>query len=220
MLEQVLLWSINFWTTPIARGAGFLLVNKRIWLIGFQVRMSRLLIQQRTGIRLRQLLAHQPQRAVLQTLSLDILAEDLDLVAAAIANLPLLSEFAIHLGDVRLDKERRAAVLCLKMLAARSSLTSISLSGFWPMGSHDCSEVPSFSPSLRRLKTYLDGDLTTSIVQRCTSLQALSVYVAGPDIPIVPWGAVADLRVSVRYWNEYMPSLIKSQLEESIYYVR
>ncbi|BGP34037.1 hypothetical protein JCM10296v2_005852 [Rhodotorula toruloides] len=172
MLEQILLWSTDFWKTHTAGGLDYLLVNKRIWQIGFAVRMSRLRVESMPDIHLLRFLAYQQQRAVVRTLDLDILAEDLHLMIAAVANLALLSDIQISPGDVEDAEQRRAAAFCLKTLAVHPSLTEIGLFGFQGLQPADCNDLPNFPPSLR-LDLRFHHDLTMLILQRCTSLQAL-----------------------------------------------
>ncbi|BGP26407.1 hypothetical protein JCM10295v2_005360 [Rhodotorula toruloides] len=77
VLEQILLWSIDFWKVPTAGGYEHLLVNKRIWRIGFALHLSRLCIERKTDINLLQLFANQRQSAVVRTLEVETFAEDL-----------------------------------------------------------------------------------------------------------------------------------------------
>ncbi|KAJ8292982.1 hypothetical protein OF846_003703 [Rhodotorula toruloides] len=219
VLEQILLWSTNFWKTPTAGRIDYLLVNKRIWRIGFAVRMSRLCIERKPDVHLRQLSANQQQSAVVRALRVEVSGELLPLMTVAVANLPLLSEVFLSLDvvdDVEGDHQRRAAALCLKTLTQRSSLTEIGTFSFEGLRSEDFSDLPNFPPSLHRLDLQLSDDLTELFLRRCASLQTLSVSYWSSVGTANVWDAAANLHVTFRHWYEFMADLVESQLQQSL----
>lgn len=196
-----------------------LLINKRLFRLGFPVCGAYVNLEDDLEIYLPQLLTNNQQRDCVRTLSLTVWDKhDVGLAAIAVATLPALVDISID--ALHLDVPSRDAVVLLRTLSRCASLAKVSLYGFEDVQPADCSDLSAFSPSLRHIVLHLSANLTAFLLQRFPTVRTVSINSASATVPAIPWDTVVELHVSFSCWRERMSNSVKRQLKHSLYSVR